>query len=422
MRAKLHRLFLDNLLLKGSFVILIGSTLANFGAYLYHLLMGRLLGPVDYSVLESLISVLYYLGIPMTVFGVVVVKYISGEKDSEKIARFFTKILNKVALWGFYGLIIFLLLFPLFRNLLKIDSFLLFLGLGITAYLGVFNSLFSYSLQGVMKFKDLSIYSVFSSWLKLFFSLVFLYFGFKVYGALIGLLLSSFLACLFGLNLAKKYINLFKSNNISIKDSFGNIRSYSLAVFFTNFSLISLFTADIILARYFLPSVEAGYYASLSILGKVIFYASSPIVSVMFPLVSSKHSAGENYQKLFWMSFSLILLTSLIISIIYFSFPELMINFLFGKAYLEGASSLGLFAVFLTLYSLCSLFLNFYLSISRTKAIFLAGFFAVVQVILIFFNHGSIGEIVRINIFTLSLLLLGLLLFYIKSFKFKQCS
>ncbi|MBU2577819.1 hypothetical protein KKA69_03220, partial [Patescibacteria group bacterium] len=113
MKAKLHRLFLDNLLLKGSFIILIGSTLANFGAYLYHLAMGRFLGPADYSILESLISVIYYLGIPMSVLGVVVVKYISGEKDTEKIGKFLTKILKKLAVWGFLGLIFFLLLFPL---------------------------------------------------------------------------------------------------------------------------------------------------------------------------------------------------------------------------------------------------------------------------------------------------------------------
>lgn len=419
MKAKLHRLFLDNLLLRGSFVVLLGSVAANLGAYLYHLAMGRFLGPADYSVLESLISVLYYLGIPMAVFGVVVVKYISGEKDSEKVGRFITKTLKKISLWGVLGLGIFLLGFPLLKQLLKVESFWLFLGLGIYAYTGVFTSLFSAALQGIMKFKHLSIFGIFSTWSKLVISLLLLLLGFKVHGAVSALVLSSLLSVYLGLKLVKKFVKIFDSDKISIKGSFNNIKPYTFAVFLTNLSLVSLFTADIILARYFLSPVEAGYYASLSVLGKVIFFASSPVGAVMFPMVSSKHTAGESYHKLFWLSFLMILPISLIITFVYFTFPELMISLLFGKAYLEGASSLGLFAVFLTLYSLCSLFLNFYLSISQIKAIFLSVFFAIVQVILIYFNHGSISEIVKVNILTLSLLLVGLLLFYLKSIKYK---
>ena len=413
MKAKLHRLFLDNLLLKGSFIILIGSTLANLGAYLYHLVMGRFLGPADYSILESLISVLYYLGIPTAVFGVVVIKYISGEKDFFKVGQFITKIFKKVIFWGFLGFTLFLLSFPFLKNLLRINSFLLFFGIGLSAYISIFVTLFSSSLQGAMKFKDLSIFNTFSSWLKLFLSILLLYLGFKVYGAIAGLVLSSLLAGIFGFFLIKKYVKLFASDQISIKGSFSNIKPYFMAVFFTNLSLISFFTVDIILARYFLPPVMAGYYASLSVLGKVIFFASSPISAVMFPMVSSKYTAGEDYRKLFWLSFLIILTISLIITFIYFSFPELMISLLFGKEYLAAASNLGLFAIFLTLYSLCSIFLSFYLSISQIKAIYLSSFFALLQVVLIYFNHGSIAEIVKVNILTLSLLLAGLVLFYI---------
>ncbi len=419
MKTKLQALFLNNLFFNGSLIVLSGSVVANLGAYLYHLALGRLLGPADYSILQSLISILYYLGLPMMVFNVVIVKYISGERSSEKIGQFVTKFFNKAFYWGLLAFIFFLLLFPLFRNFLRIESFWLFFGLGLSAYLGVFVALFSSSLQGIMKFKELAVFNIFSSWLKLFISVLLVYLGFRVGGAVMGLVLSSLLVGAFGLGRIKKYIAIFKQGVAVPKNYFGNMGKYSIAVLFTNLSLISFFTVDIILARHFLPPVQAGYYAALSVLGKIIFFASSPIISVMFPLVSQKHQKGESCQKIFWLSFLLILLISLGIGVIYFYLPELMVNLLFGPAYLGAASSLWLFAIFLTLYAICSLFLNFYLSIFQTKAIFLSVLFAIVQVVLIYFNRGSVEEIVKANILTLSLLLIGLLLFYLKNIRFK---
>jgi len=93
---------------------------------------------------------------------------------------------------------------------------------------------------------------------------------------------------------------------------------------------------------------------------------------------------------------------------------------LFGKEYLSTAASLGLFSVFISLYSLCSLLLNFYLSISRTKPIFLSLFFAVFQIALINIYHQTIRQIVFANIASLSLLLAGLLVYYLKMFVLRK--
>lgn len=112
----------------------------------------------------------------------------------------------------------------------------------------------------------------------------------------------------------------------------------------------------------------------------------------------------------------MVLAISTFISVIYFTFPQVMVKILFGKEYLSTAGNLGLFSIFISLYSLCSLLLNFYLSISKTKPIFLALFFAVFQIILIGVYHQTIRQIVFANIISLSLLLAGLLVYYLKAF------
>ncbi|PIS14373.1 hypothetical protein COT64_03015, partial [Candidatus Shapirobacteria bacterium CG09_land_8_20_14_0_10_39_12] len=178
---KLLNLFSGNFLLKGSLIVFVGSVLSNFGSYLFHLIMGRLLGPVDYGVLESLISLAYFLAIPMGVLGITVVKYISqNSKEKNLISLFLTSMTKKVTFWGLSVLLIFFFLFPLMKNLVKINSFFLFFGLGISSFFSVYITIFSSALQGVMKFVHLSVFNVFNIWIKLIISVVLVLCGFKV--------------------------------------------------------------------------------------------------------------------------------------------------------------------------------------------------------------------------------------------------
>lgn len=415
MMIKRINLFLSqSALIKGSFIVLMGSVLTNLASYLYHLSMGRLLGPNDYGILESLISILYFLGIPVGILNLVVVKFVSQQnKNKEKISFFLKYIIRLSSFYGFLGLVIFLLMFPFLKNLVRIDSFLLFAGLGISSYIGIFSSVFSGTLQGIMKFLDYTIVSLITNWSRFIFAVILVLFGLKVNGAVTALILSSLVTLLFSYRIIRKYISFDYKGSFDVKDSSENIRNYSLAIFFSNLSLMSFFTVDIILARYFLSPVMAGQYASLSVLGKIIFFASSPIVSVMFPMISEKKAAGNDYLKLMWSCFLMVSIISLIICAIYFIFPQIMVKVLFGEKYLQAAANLGLFGVFISLYSLCSLLSYFYLSISQTKIIYLGVIFAAAQIIFINFYHSSIHQIVMVNIGTLSLFLAGLLIYYL---------
>lgn len=401
-------------MLKGSLIVLFGSSLANLGTYLFHLAMGRLLGPADYGILASLISLSYYLGIPINVLTLMVVKFVSqNNKDKKKISLFLQKISRKIIPFGLAVSIIFLFSFPLLRRLVKVDSFILFLGLGISSFLSIYITIISATLQGIMKFLKLGLVNILGSWSKLIIAALAVLLGTKVVGVVYGSVFSSLVCLAAGYWLVKRYIPLNLRGEISIKSSFGNLRSYSLAILFSNLALTSFFTADIILARYYLPPTAAGQYASLSVLGKIIFFASSSVANVMFPMVSERQANGGNYHKLLGGSFLLVLSISAFVSLIYFVFPKQMVSVLFGPKYLEAACFLSLFAIFISLYSLCSLLMNFYLSISKTKIIYLGVIFALIQVVLINFFHRSIQQIVEMNILTLSLLLLGLIIYYL---------
>jgi O-antigen/teichoic acid export membrane protein len=182
------------------------------------------------------------------------------------------------------------------------------------------------------------------------------------------------------------------------------------AVIYT-LSTTSLLTSDLILVKHFFSGYEAGLYAALSTLGKIIFFATGPISSVMFPLVSKRFSQGSNYKKVFSLSFVITAVSALAILFIYYIVPDFVINLLYGSDYLKEKGLLIWFGLFVTLFTFSSLIINFNLSLGRTRVVIFPVFAAIAQLIFITYFHQSLFMVISIcNVIT-ALLLMSLLLY-----------
>jgi len=234
--------------------------------------------------------------------------------------------------------------------------------------------------------------------------------GFKVNGALGGILMGGVVGLLFTFFPLRFLWSQKQKRELKTEEMF----NFALPVFFSTLAFTSLYTTDVILVRHFLPGATSGLYAALSTLGKIIFFISGPIISVMFPLVSERHASGSNYRHLLWASLSLVTLVCFLSTSVYFLFPSFMINVLYGKQYLPAVPYLGLFGIFLSFYSLSFLLTNFFLSIGKTKTVIFPLIAGLLQIIFIFFFHQNLWQVIFISISLLALLFLGLLLFLIK--------
>lgn len=401
-----------NQLIAGSAVLFVGNIFASFGNYLYHLLMGRMLGPVDYGVLASLISVFYLLSIPVAALVLVIVKYVSalrGEKKLATVNYFYRWINRKLLFFGLLGFLIFLIFSSWISSFLHLESNVLLILIGLVSFIGIFSSVNLATLQGFLRFGWYTIVGIVSVVVKLVLAIVLVYLSYRVFGAILAILMGAVVSYLLALFYAKKIIGK-KEERQGLNGR--EVVSYTLPVFFSILAFTSLYTTDIVLARHFLPSQEAGFYAALATLGKIIFFASSPIAMVMFPMVSERHANGKKYVNLLGLSLGLVFLACLGISGVYFFFPKLMINILYGSQYLPASSYLWLFAIFLSFYSFCYLLVNFFLSIKKVKVVLLPVIAAAAQVILISIFHQSLSQIIWVSINVLGLLLIGLLLYY----------
>lgn len=384
-----------------------GSMTINVVNYVYHLLMGRILGPVNYGVLASLYSIIYIISIVPLSTSMAIVKFISSAKDNSTRSIIYHSI-NKFVLYLALVLgIIIIFLSPMIARFLKISNFWNVVIIGPTLLFGLITLVNQSTLQGILDFTGFIIPNLVSCLTKLILGLIFIYLGWSVFGAMVGVLIGAILSFLLSLKLISRIIKTQPQKKYNLFP----FLKYSLPVLVQAFAFTSFFTIDVILVKHFFPPFEAGLYAALSILGKIIFFAVSPITGAMFPIVAGRYSRGEKYGRILLVAVSGTIVISLGIIILYFLFPNYAIGLLYGKAYLAAKADLVWMGMFLGLYSLAYLLTNYFLSIGKTKIIFFPLIMALIQIVAIWFGHNSLLQVIQISLSTMIVLCLALFLY-----------
>lgn len=406
------RLF-KNSFISATFWMFVATGFLNGGNYLYHLLMGRLLGRTSYGVLESVIGLLYILAVPLMTLTLVIVKFVStykGKGELTKISGLISFLNRRLLIFGIFFSLLMFALTPLIADFLHLPSVWIVFLLITSFFIGLFNMTAKAVLQGLTNFFALAITNILEITAKVAVAVVLVLVGLRVEGAFLGIVSGTLIGFFAAWWFLRSFIKLNKAIN-SFKEQ-KRLLSFSFPVFFNNLAFTSLFTTDILLVRHFFTGVESGEYAALSVLGKIIFFAASPISLVMFPFVSEHHASKKDYNHLFIISLALTIVIVVFITLIYFLSPNTMVNLLFGKEFNAITSLLGFFGIFLGLYTLCYLLANFYLSIHKTKIISLVVLAALSQIIIIWFFHITLFEVIKVSIMVTFLLLVSLMLYY----------
>lgn len=398
-----------NHLFKGSFIVLLGNAVANFFNYLYHLLTGRLLTPSQYGLLQSLIALTYFLGVFVSSFSFVVINIIGQAKKAEVHLKI--KWLEKKALvFTLLFWLFFLSLFPLFQKFLHLKRFLVYFFFTLPVLFSFFSTLYQSVLRAKLEFTKFSFTIILATFVKLVSALILIIAGWQVIGALSGLIIASIAGMVLGWHWVK---NLWPEiprtiKSLNFKTNFWN---FSLLSFVTNFSLVSLYSTDILLVRHFFSPYKAGLYSATAVLGKIIFFAATAVLLVVFPLFVKYK---KNIKKLFWtfwLSFLFISTICLIGLSFYKLFPHLIVSLLYGEAYSQASAFLPYFAIFILLVSIFNLLAQLLLALESTLAGWLTGLVAIGQILLILVRHQSLKTVIDNSVLILFLgLFLGLLL------------
>ncbi len=410
--------FLNHELITGSFYIFVGGLASSFLAFLFNLFMARNLSYADYGILASLTSLFTLAIIPSQSLTSTIVRFATrffAKGEEIKAAIFYKKM---IVFWFGIGLLFFgavSVFSPLISEFLKIEQRILIAIMGVTialVYMSIVNIAF---LQSLLKFRFLSGLYISGSLVKMILGVLLVYLGYSVGGALWAIVSMSLVGYLLGFVPLRSLLKNVESSNVRI--DWKEIVYYALPTMAILTSVTSLVTSDVILVKHFFSAHDAGLYGGISLIGKVIFYFTAPITSVMFPLIVRKHAKGENFHGLFNLSLMLVAFSSLFITVFYYIFPQFSVKFFLGGGeYLRIAPFLGLFGFLITLYSVLYVMVNFFLSVKRTEIVYPCVLASILQVFLIYIFHNNFLNVIYATIFSSALLLSILVLYYIKQY------
>jgi len=400
------RTYLGHPMMSGSLVMVVGANIANFIAYLYHLIFGRLLGPSLYSELAVVVSIIGLIYSILWFFNLVIVKYTSSDnsKNSKVIYTLITKHYNKRVI--IFSAIVTLILLVLASSLGISESVLVWCGF---ATFFIFGFIVHISLlQGGLKFYRFAFLSVVNLFSRLVFGLILYYSGFSVAGISFGIALSYLFTWIIGKALSNIKV-LEKEIDLSVIKK--ELIRYALPVFVMTLSMYAFISLDLVLVKYYFDPYWSGIYSSLSALGKIVYYGALPVTLVMFPLVAKKAAKKKSTRGLLCLSIFLTTLIGTMTLLVYWLLPSLAVNTLFGDQFLDAADYLVSFGVFSLIYTLNYLFVNYYLAIGKVKAAYLVPLGLVMQVVGIILFHQTFTSVIFVSI-TVSLILLILLILF----------
>lgn len=406
----------SNKLARSSAIVFAGSMTANVASYIYHLLMGRLLGPSAYGELSSLFSILYLFTVPLVVVQTVLVKFISefkahGESGQAKVLLY--KLTRVFIIGSIAGLPVAFLVSPIVEGFLHVSS----TGLFMLIYVLFVFSLLAIpplsALQGYQKFVWFSVFSAVSIIIKVCISIPLAHWG--VMGVLIAALVSAIIIYIL---YYFPLVFLIRVSGRSLQLDKNKALAFIFPTLFTLLGITSMYSTDIILVRHYFSSSDAGMYAAIAILGKIIFFASSAVGMVSYPILSEQLAKGTISKKIITTAIVGVSGMSIFLTVIYFLIPDLIVRMLFGNAYIHAAEFLGLFGLFIGLFSLGNIISVMCLAIGKTKVWLVPFFTAIAQVLGILMFHESIAQVININIAISAIFAIGTLGFlYITTYE-----
>lgn len=394
-------------LMSGGIIMVGGNMAVNVINYGYHLIMGRVLGPVDYGVLASIYSILYLVGVIPSSASVAIVKFISSAKNEGEVYSIYKSLSVFVLYLAVFMSVALFIFSPLIADFLHIDNIWTVSLVSFVLFFSLITLVNQSTSQGLLKFIGSVGPSFVSAILKLILGIVLIWLGWSVFGAMVGIVAGAAVSYFYSLRFVRKILKESKFKKFILKPFF----VYAFPVLVSALAFTSLFTADVILVKHFFSPFEAGIYAALSTLGKIIFFAAAPITATMFPIVAGRKARGEAHQKVFLVSLGLTALMAVAITGFYWLFPNIAIGVLYGPAYLSARSELVWMGIFILFYTLSNLLVNYSLSLGNTRIVVLPMLASIIQIVAIWVWHESMLQVIQISLTLATLVFLSLTLY-----------
>ena len=385
------------MILKSTLIVFFANASAHLINYLYHFVAGHYLSPNDFGLLQSFVSLNYFLAVLISSFSLTIIHQLNltKKKDQPNLIATLQSLSLKLTLiiWLFT-----LLSFPLLKRILHFNNPYLLLIFSIQVLFSFLPTLYLSLLQAKLQFKQMGFINFLSPFTKTTSALILFLLGFKLYGAITAMVLAGLIPAILSYKLINKHLHLTPLTGPDPVNKLPrSFYKFGLTAFITNLSLTSLYNSDVILVRFFI-SHQSGIYAAASVLSRIIFFVSSAVLTVSFPIFTLHAKNKKRLKKSFQNSLFLIINIAFLGTVFYQLFPDLIVKLFSNHSYATATNILPGFSLFIFFFTILNLTIQFLLTINKRSAAIVASFTALLQLTLIFFLHHNLMQVIQSSI------------------------
>ena len=379
-------------------VFMAGAAAVHAGNYAFNVIVGRQLGPALFSEVSLIVTFLLIVTLAATTVQATAARFIAiaaDDTDSRRLARWLDRSTRTVTIAAALGLAG---ASPWLAGLFQLSSPvpLALFAAGLPLYLS--QAVHRGVTQGEERFGLLAASYQAEMWVRLGVGVGLLAAGWSVAGAA-GALTASFAA---GWVVVQRPLPAAPPPPIQVRRQ---VRAFAFATALLTAGAVLISQSDLIIAKLAFDPATAGAYAAVSLIGRIAFFGTWPVVAFIFPITARRQAAGQPPGRLLAGALGLVGSVSLLLTAAAVLVPGRILEMAFGPAYAAAApwlwpavAAAGCFAVANTLFSY-----HLARGVRTGAGLALAG--GIAQLVALVLWHGSVPTLLWVQLTLMAALL-----------------
>lgn len=329
---------------KKSSLLILSALFANFCNFLYNAYLSRVSGFTDFGVVSLIGSFLSLTQIPLSSYTRSITHTSAYRYGKEKIpaADLWVKLRRNALKPTILLLLAWIVSVPTLMTIFRTPDIIPYILFTPIWAIGVTASVDSGFLGGSLKFQTLAIMTIIEAVLKLALTIILVQLG-HIRFVYLAIPLSAIGSFTYGWYKANRIAKIALPN-ISQKATNLHISSkFFISSMFSKITTLAFLNMDVLLVKHYLHPEEAGKYALLSTIGKMVYFLGSLFTQFITPVISHKEGKGESSNKTFEKLMVLTIMVTFIAVCIFGLFGQYTSIMLFGNRAVEISQYLPLY-------------------------------------------------------------------------------
>ncbi len=390
------------LFVKNLFLTTVLGAIIGILNYLFNIFIARYTDQNIFSIFSSTLGITYLIQIPAVAIQALITKGVAQNKE-KNLNRYKWQSLFVFTLLGILFSVLFFLNKKLVSDVASIPPETIFF-LSLSFLFAFISPIAKGLLLGLEKIVTVNMVLLAETILRFVIGAI----AIKMGGSLSLLILASSVPAMLSTIIVLPLIKFDKSKTEELKINFKEFLLITISFLLLTFP----FTIDLILVN---PSFRAEY-ATISLLGKLVYFASITTSSVLFARLSNEKEDKDQKRSLS-ISLALASFIGLFLSSIFFIFSDYIVTLTVGDQYLAISKYLGVFGLCMTGFAFVYMVANFFISRGSFSYLYILFFTTVLQVAFFLTRNDSLDMVIQNQIVVYIFLISGTLMYLLINFK-----